>query len=65
MPKLQYLHTSHVAERYRVSESTVRRWIKAGKLTARRSDGRWYIRPVDVERFESAHLSGGPDHARG
>jgi excisionase family DNA binding protein len=40
-----------VAETCRVSEKTVRRWIKAGDLPAARLGNQWRIFPRDLKNF--------------
>jgi excisionase family DNA binding protein len=40
-----------VAETCRVSEKTVRRWIKAGDLPAARLGNQWRIFPRDLRTF--------------
>jgi excisionase family DNA binding protein len=40
-----------VAETCRVSEKTVRRWIKAGDLPAARLGNQWRIFPRDLKTF--------------
>ena len=40
-----------VAETCRVSEKTVRRWIKAGDLPAARLGNQWRILPRDLRSF--------------
>ncbi len=40
-----------IAETCRVSEKTVRRWIKAGDLPAARLGNQWRIFPRDLRTF--------------
>lgn len=41
-----------IADRYGVSEATVRVWVKKGWLRARKLGGRVYFTPEDVLNFE-------------
>lgn len=41
----------------RVSNKTIRRWIKAGDLPAARLGNQWRIDPADVKRFFVERLS--------
>lgn len=45
------LDISDVADVCRVSEKTVRRWIKAGDLPAAKLGGQWRIRNRDLNAF--------------
>jgi excisionase family DNA binding protein len=45
------LDITDVAETCRVSEKTVRRWIKAGDLPAARLGNQWSIFPRDLRTF--------------
>jgi excisionase family DNA binding protein len=45
------LDITDVAETCRVSEKTVRRWIKAGDLPAARLGNQWRIFPRDLNTF--------------
>jgi excisionase family DNA binding protein len=45
------LDITDVAENCRVSEKTVRRWIKAGDLPAARLGNQWRIFPRDLRAF--------------
>lgn len=46
-----------VAERYGVSETTVRLWVKRGWLKARKLGGRIYFTPEDMNNFERRDLN--------
>jgi len=55
------LSVSDVAAMLSVTEPTVREWIKAGKLEARRAGARfWRIRQSEVDRMLSAQASTRP-----
>lgn len=41
--KTRYLNTVEAGEKHGRSRSTVYRWIKSGKLQARKRNGRWFI----------------------
>jgi excisionase family DNA binding protein len=45
-----------VARLCRVSEKTVRRWIKATELPAAKLGAQWRIRPRDLDMFIREHL---------
>jgi excisionase family DNA binding protein len=45
------LSLEDVADRLQVSDQSVRRWIKAGKLAAYKPGLEWRIRPSDLEDF--------------
>src|SRR4051794_25159882 len=47
----QMLSLEEVAERLQVSDQTVRRWIKSGRLSAYKPGLEWRIRPKDLEAF--------------
>jgi excisionase family DNA binding protein len=49
------LSLEDVANRLQVSDQSVRRWIKAGKLAAYKPGLEWRIRPSDLENFLQAH----------
>lgn len=51
------LSIKDVAALYQVSTKTVRRWIKAGDITAAKLGNQWRMHPKDVERFFVARLS--------
>ena len=58
LPPLEPLLTiPNVAEICRVSERTVRRWIKAGELPAIRLGRQWRIVRKDLERIISDNQS--------
>lgn len=46
-----YLTTKDIAKRLRISVSTVRRYILAGKLKAVKLERAYRIRPHDFEQF--------------
>ena len=51
------LHTQHfysidkIAQRLEVKESTVRTWLKAGKLDGFKINGKWRVGSDSLERF--------------
>ena len=47
----QLLTIADAAELLRVSEKTIRRWIKARELTAAQLGNQWRIRPRDLDLF--------------
>jgi excisionase family DNA binding protein len=47
----RFLSLEDVAERLQVSDRTVRRWVKDGKLAAYKPGREWRIRPSDLEEF--------------
>jgi len=47
----QLLTIADAAEFLRVSEKTIRRWIKARELTAAQLGNQWRIRPRDLDLF--------------
>jgi excisionase family DNA binding protein len=49
-----FLTVAEVAERLRVTQRTVRNWIRKGYLVAYRLDGVVRISPVDLDRFIKA-----------
>jgi excisionase family DNA binding protein len=54
MTQERYLTVSEVAERLRVSEFTVRNWLRAGKLRGYRPGGTkagWRVTEDDLQRF--------------
>lgn len=52
----KFLTAKEVAKKLRVSERSVMRYIKAGKLTASKM-GQWRIEESDLNRFFRAHLN--------
>lgn len=48
-----------VADRWRVSPQTVRRWVKDGDLRCIKFKGLMRFRPEDVDAFEASLLTGG------
>ncbi len=64
MASERFLTVNEVAEQLRVSEFTVRNWLRSGRLEGYRPGGRkagWRIRASDVDRFLAQSKSGG-DH---
>ncbi len=58
----RFLSLEDVAERLQVSDRTVRRWVKEGKLAAYKPGREWRIRPGDLEDFlESRKVHPGED----
>lgn len=58
----RFLSLEDVAERLQVSDRTVRRWVKDGKLAAYKPGREWRIRPSDLENFlesRKVHAGGG------
>ncbi len=53
----RFLSTEEVAERLRVDEQTVRRWIKHGKLEAFKVGRAWRISPAALEALLESHSS--------
>jgi len=53
--EVRLLTIPDVAEFCRVSERTVRRWIKAGELPAIRLGRQWRIAKRDLKRFLNDH----------
>jgi len=53
----QLLSLDDVASRLQVSDQTVRRWIKSGKLAAYKPGLEWRIKPSDLEEFLRARSS--------
>jgi excisionase family DNA binding protein len=52
----QLLTIADAAELLRVSEKTIRRWIKARELTAAQLGNQWRIRPRDLDLFVRERL---------
>ena len=50
------LSIADVAERCGVVEKTVWRWIKRGRLVARKLGGQWRVHPSDYLRFLQSGL---------
>jgi excisionase family DNA binding protein len=50
----RFYSLEEIAERLRVSNQTIRRWIKSGRLTAYKPGREWRIRPSDLEEFLEA-----------
>jgi len=57
-----YLNVREVADLFRVSPKTVRRWIKAGTLPATRLGRDWRIARADAKGRAAAHGKGGLAH---
>jgi excisionase family DNA binding protein len=53
----QYSTIDEVAERLQVSDQTIRRWIKSGRLAAYKPGREWRIKTEDLERFLEARSS--------
>jgi excisionase family DNA binding protein len=51
------LSIADVAERCGVVEKTVWRWIKGGRLAARKLGGQWRVHPSDYRRFLRSGLA--------
>jgi excisionase family DNA binding protein len=49
----EWLTVAEIAERLRVSEVTVRRWLREGALVGRQLGGRagWRVAATELERF--------------
>ena len=47
----QFHTVEEVAERLQVSDQTVRRWVKSGKLKAYKPGREWRVKPSDLETF--------------
>ena len=56
-PLEQFLTIPEAAELCRVSDKTVRRWIKSTELPAARLGNQWRIRPKDLQRFFDSRLN--------
>ena len=52
----QLLTIADAAELLRVSEKTIRRWIKARELTAAQLGNQWRSRPRDLDLFVRERL---------
>ncbi|TDC98509.1 DNA-binding protein [Nonomuraea deserti] len=48
-----YLLSKEVAERFRVDPSTVRRWLKSGRISGHRYGRDWRIPSSEVARMEA------------
>lgn len=55
MPHEQYQTVKEVADRLKVSEATVRNWIKTGALRAIDIGKGWRIADEDLNRFMVSH----------
>jgi excisionase family DNA binding protein len=55
MPREQYQTVREVAERLKVSEATVRHWVRDGDLRAIDVGKSWRIADSDLEAFLTAH----------
>ena len=56
MASERFLTVAEVAEQLRVSEFTIRNWLRSGRLQGYRPGGRkagWRIRQTDIEQFIS------------
>ncbi len=61
MPDITYLSVAEIARQLNISEDTVRRWIKSGKLEALELGGQYRIHPQDYEKFLQKHRKRLPD----
>ena len=56
------LTLSEIARRLRVDPSTVRMWVKTGRLRAQKagpsSHSHWWVRPEDLEQMLSTRVQG-------
>ena len=60
----QLLSLEDVAGRLQVSDQTVRRWIKSGKLAAYKPGLEWRIKPSDLDEFlQSRSFPKGPSRS--
>jgi excisionase family DNA binding protein len=50
---VERINARQTAERFGVAERTVRRWIKAGRLSAIKEGGSFVIDPAEAERIAS------------
>jgi excisionase family DNA binding protein len=58
----RFYSVEEIAERLQVSDQTVRRWVKSGKLAAFKPGKELRIRPSDLEEFlESRKVHPGED----
>lgn len=57
MPQEQYQTVKDVADLLKVSDVTVRRWIKDGELRAIDIGKGWRIGPGDLEAFIEGHAT--------
>lgn len=48
----EYITTEEMAIIYNVSEETVRRWCKKGKINAKKIDRRWFIKKDEENKDE-------------
>lgn len=55
MPQEQYQTVKELADRLRVAEATVRRWIRSGALRAIDIGKGWRISASDLDQFLQAH----------
>lgn len=56
----ELLTIKQVARQVQVDDKTVRRWIKAGKLSAIELGGRYRIAPADLRQFLEQHRKQAP-----
>jgi excisionase family DNA binding protein len=56
MAQETWLTVTEIAERLKVTEQTVRRWLRAGKLSGRNFSGRtgYRVREAELQRFLEA-----------
>ena len=57
MPRDQYQTVREVADRLKVSEATVRGWIRDGALRAIEVGKGWRVADTDFEAFLQSHAS--------
>ena len=55
------LTTQETADLLKVSEPTVRNWIRAGAVRAIRLEREWRVAVKDLEAFLNARANGAPD----
>ncbi len=56
-----YLTVADVARQLQISEDTVRRWLKSGKLPALKIGKEWRIDPDDLKTFLAQSRKQPPD----
>ncbi len=56
----QWLSIVEFARRYKISDMTIRRRIKTGKLQAVLQDGKYYIPMSEIEKMQQDHQFAGP-----
>ena len=48
---MEYLTIKEITTELKVSDETVYRWIRAGKLKAVRAGGNWRVERAELDRF--------------